>query len=162
MSLCTRIYIPEYPIIFGNFRGGGVRPVRLSLNPRLETQSDNYLQFLDPQLGLHRLQSLITRLKPKLHLLQSLVPIKGLVAQTILDPELYEPRLRFIFNNYLIKGRILNEYILPQKSNLLWYPQSEITSNIFIYGNSEHVNMYLRNKVLNTKCICTLLAKYIT
>ena len=74
---------------------------------RSETQSDNYLQFLSFKLhdpGLHRLQSLITRLKPKLHLLQSLVPIKGLVAQTILDPELYEPRLRFIFYTLLDQG----------------------------------------------------------
>ena len=41
LSLCTRKYIPEYPIIFGNFTGS-VRPVRLSLNP--------YLSSLDSRL----------------------------------------------------------------------------------------------------------------
>ena len=42
MSLCTRIYIPEYPIIFGNFRGG-----RTSGTPFLESAPDwfNILQI---------------------------------------------------------------------------------------------------------------------
>ena len=35
MSLCTRIYNREYPIIFGNFRGGGRTPGTPFLNPRL-------------------------------------------------------------------------------------------------------------------------------